>query len=185
VAPDILAFLLAGIASAFWLRRACGPIRISISPQKDVAGRDDETSMMLRAVGIIVSLVLGILMTPLADAQRSANIPRIGVLLPAEPPSPEDPNLAAFRHALEHLGYVDGQTVAMEYRYALGKVERIPELVAKLVRLQVDILVVGSAAAAGAAKDATQVVPIFFAGGSDPVGSGLVASLAQPGGNLT
>jgi putative tryptophan/tyrosine transport system substrate-binding protein len=106
-------------------------------------------------------------------------------LVPAEPPSPEEPNITTFRQALQDLGYVDGQTVAMEYRYALGRIERFPELIAELVQLQVDILVVGSEPAAVAAKNTTQVIPIVFIGGSDPVKSGLVASLARPGGNLT
>jgi putative tryptophan/tyrosine transport system substrate-binding protein len=137
--------------------------------------------MTSRAVGPILALAFGILMTPLAGGQLSTKGPRIGVLVPGELPSPEEPNIAAFRHALQNLGYVDGQTVAMEYRYALGRVERFPEL----VQLQVDLLVVGSANAARAAKHTTQTIPIVFVGGSDPVGSGLVASLARPGGNLT
>ncbi|MGH8063868.1 MAG: ABC transporter substrate binding protein, partial [Candidatus Entotheonellia bacterium] len=136
--------------------------------------------------GIILTLGFGILSVSLvADAQQPPNVPRIGVLFPAGAPSPEEPHIAAFRQALQNLGYVDGQTVAMEYRYALGKVERIPDLVAELVRLKVDILVVGSGAAARAAKHATQTIPIVFVGGSDPVGSGLVTGLARPGGNLT
>jgi putative ABC transport system substrate-binding protein len=80
---------------------------------------------------------------------------------------------------------VEGQTVALEYRYGLGRREHFPELVAELVRLQVDILVVGSTAAAVAAQQATQTIPIVFLGSPDPVGSGLVASLGRPGGNLT
>jgi putative tryptophan/tyrosine transport system substrate-binding protein len=118
-------------------------------------------------------------------AQPAGKVPRIGVLVPAEPPSPEKPNLTAFRQGLRDLGYVEGQTVAIAYRYALGKRERFPELIAELVQLPVDILVVGSTPAALAAKQATQAMPIVFVGSPDPVRSGLVASLARPSGNIT
>jgi putative tryptophan/tyrosine transport system substrate-binding protein len=142
--------------------------------------------MTCRTIALLITLALGLLVAPLAaDAQQMAKVRRIGVLVPAEPPSPEEPNITTFRQALQDLGYVDGQTVAMEYRYALGRVERFPELIAELVQLQVNILVVGSEPAAVAAKNTTQVIPIVFIGGSDPVKSGLVASLARPGGNLT
>jgi putative tryptophan/tyrosine transport system substrate-binding protein len=142
--------------------------------------------MWCRTVGCIVTLTLSLLAAPLAaEAQQARKVPRLGVLVPAEPPSPEEPHLAAFRQALSHLGYVEGQTVAIEYRYALGRQERFPDLVAELVELPVDILVVGSSPAAVAAKQATQAIPIVFLGGGDPVRSGLVASLARPGGNLT
>jgi putative ABC transport system substrate-binding protein len=137
-------------------------------------------------IALLITLALGLLVAPLAaDAQQMAKVRRIGVLVPAEPPSPEEPNITTFRQALQHLGYMDGQTVAMEYRYALGRIERLPELIAELVHLQVDILVVGSTAAALAAKNATQTIPIVFIGGSDPVEHGLVVGLARPGGNLT
>src|SRR5262249_32961877 len=89
------------------------------------------------------------------------------------------------RQALCDLGYVEGQTIAVEYRYAHGVVERFHALIAELVRFPVDVLVVGSAPAALVAKSATQTMPIVMAGAGDPVGSGLVASLARPGGNLT
>jgi putative tryptophan/tyrosine transport system substrate-binding protein len=142
--------------------------------------------MWCSTVGCIITLTLSLLAAPLAaEAQQAGKVPRLGVLVPAEPPSPEEPHLAAFRQALRHLGYVEGQTIAIEYRYALGRQERFPDLVAELVGLQVDILVVGSSPAAVAAKQATQAIPIVFLGGGDPVRSGLVASLARPGGNMT
>ena len=146
--------------------------------------------MWLSANGLILILTLtvaiGFLVAPLAaEAQPAGKIPRLGVLFPAELPSPEEPSLAAFQQGLRNLGYVEGQTVAMESRYALGRPERMPELVAELVRLKVDILVVGSMSAALAAKQATQAIPIVFIGAPDPVESGLVASLARPGGNMT
>jgi putative ABC transport system substrate-binding protein len=92
--------------------------------------------------------------------------------------------LAAFKHSLQELGYVEGQTIALEIRWAEGRTERMIELAAELVRLDVDVLVAANSAAATAAKHATRTIPIvMFAG--DPVGLGLVASLARPGGNLT
>jgi ABC-type uncharacterized transport system substrate-binding protein len=143
-------------------------------------------TMWCSTVGCIVTLLLSLLTAPLvAEAQQAGKVPRLGVLFPAELPSPEEPSLAAFQQGLRNLGYVEGQTVAMESRYALGRPERILELVAELVRLKVDILVVGSMSGALAAKQATQAIPIVFIGASDPVESGLVASLARPGGNMT
>jgi putative tryptophan/tyrosine transport system substrate-binding protein len=142
--------------------------------------------MTRRTIGLLVTLALSLLVVPLAaEARQAGKVPRLGILFPAELPSSEEPSFAAFRQALRDLGYVDGQTVALEYRYGLGRIERFPELVAELIRLQVDILVVGSTAAAVAAQQATQAMPIVFVGAYDPVGSGLVASLARPGGNLT
>ena len=142
--------------------------------------------MWCSTVGCIVALTLSLLAAPLAtEAQQVGQMPRLGILFPAELPSPQEPSLAAFRQALHHLGYVEGQTVAIEPRYALGRVERFPELVAELLRLQVDILIVGSGNAAVAAQQATQAIPIVFVGAGDPVRSGLVASLARPGGNIT
>jgi putative ABC transport system substrate-binding protein len=128
----------------------------------------------------------GLLAAPLAaGAQPAGIVPRIGVLLPAEPASPTEPDAAAFRQGLRELGYVDGQNVVVEYRHAHGKAELYAELVAQLVGLQVNVMVVGSAAATLAAKKVTQTVPIVMVGGGDPVRSGLVASLARPGGNVT
>lgn len=142
--------------------------------------------MWYSIVGVMITLTLSILAAPLAaDAQQAGKVPRLSVLFTAELPSLEEPNLAAFRQALRHLGYVEGQTVAIASRYALGRGERFPELITELVRLPVDLLVTGSQPAAVAAKQATQAMPIVFLGAPDPVGSGLVTSLARPGGNLT
>jgi putative ABC transport system substrate-binding protein len=89
------------------------------------------------------------------------------------------------RQGLRDLGYVEGQSITLEVRWAEGRSERLPELVAELVRLKVDVLVVASTPGALAAKNATRTTPIVFLGVGDPVGSGLVASLARPGSNLT
>ncbi len=128
----------------------------------------------------------GLLAAPLAGAgQLAGKVPRIGVIVPAEPDSPTEPNIAAFRRELRGLGHVDGQNVAISYRYAHGKAELYAAFAAELARLPVDIMVVGSAAATLAAKTATQTVPIVMIGGGDPVRSGVVVSLARPGGNIT
>jgi putative ABC transport system substrate-binding protein len=144
----------------------------------------EDSTMRLSAVGLIVTLALGFLMTPPeAKARQAAKIPRIGGGVPAEP-SLNDPNIAAFRRALHDLGYVEGQTIAIEWRLGHGKVERFSELIAELVGLKVDVMVVGSGIAALAAKNATTTIPIIGLVG-DAVSSGLVASLARPGGNVT
>jgi putative ABC transport system substrate-binding protein len=129
----------------------------------------------------------GLLAAPLAaEAQQAGKMPRIGVIVPVEPESPSEPNIRAFRQALHDLGYVEGQNIAVEYRYAHGKAELYPELASELVRLQVDVMVVGSWHPTLAAKNATKTIPIVGVGiGSDPVAAGIVASLARPGGNVT
>ncbi len=128
-----------------------------------------------------------VLAVPLAaEAQQPEKVWRIGVLVPVEPESPTEPNVAAFRQGLHDLGYVEGQNIAVEYRYAHGKVELYPQLAAELVRLKVDVMVVGSGAPTVAAKNATHTIPIVGVGmGGDPVAIGLVTSLARPGGNVT
>src|SRR5262249_57786163 len=121
-----------------------------------------------RTLGLLVSRALGLLVAPLAaEAQQAGKVPRLGLLFPAELPSSEEPSLAAFRQALRDLGYVDGQTVALEYRYGLGRIERFPELGGEVIRLQVDIFGVRSTAAAVAAQQATQAMPIVFVGAYD------------------
>src|SRR2546422_10956395 len=98
-------------------------------------------------------LTLGMLFAP--GAAQAQKVPRIGVLCPADPASPTEPDTAAFRQGLRDLGYVEGRNIAVEYRYAHGKAELYAELVAELVRLQMNVMVVGSAAATLAAKNAT------------------------------
>ncbi len=130
------------------------------------------------------SLAGGLLATPLAaEAQQAAKVARIGYLagnLTASPHLPE-----AFRQGLRDLGYVEGRNLVIEYRDAEGKFERLPALAAELVVLKVDVILAGGAPQALAAKQATRTLPIVFATAGDPVGSGLVTSLARPGGNVT
>jgi ABC-type uncharacterized transport system substrate-binding protein len=118
-----------------------------------------------------------------ASAQQPKKVPRIGFLSMSSPSS-ETPPLAAFRQGLRDLGYVEGENILVEYRYAEGKSDRLRDLAAELVRLKVDVIVVGSILSASTAKDATKTIPIVMSG-SDPVASGLINSLARPGGNIT
>ena len=142
--------------------------------------------MSLTGSRLATAVALLLLTAALAAAQPAGKIPRIGVLVPAEPASPTEPNVGAFRQALRDLGYMEGQTVAVEYRYAHGKAELYTELAAQLVRLKVDVMVVGAGTPTLAAKNATQTIPIVGVGmAADPVGTGVVASLARPGGNVT
>ena len=120
----------------------------------------------------------------LAEAQQPTKIPRIGYLSGAFP-STNSARIEAFRQGLRELGYVEGKNIIIEYRYAEEKLERLPALVAELVRLKVDIIVTGGATTTRAAKEATSTIPIVMAQDPDPVGNGFVASLARPGGNIT
>ena len=137
----------------------------------------------------ILSAVLTILFLAAVDpaqAQQPKKVPRIGYLSTADPAT-ESTRSEAIRLALRELGYIEGQNIAIEYRYAEGKLDRFPELAAELVRLKVDIIVVaGGDTVILAAKNATKTIPIVMAGGGlDPVEAGLVESLARPGGNVT
>jgi len=138
----------------------------------------------MRRIGLAIGLALSMLLAPLAAGAQAKKTPRIGFLAP---PSAEyaKSRVAAFEQALHQLGYVDGKSIIIEYRYADGRFERLPNLATELVRLGVDILVVMGAPAAHAAKNATSVIPIVIGNAADPVGTGLVASLARPGGNIT
>jgi putative tryptophan/tyrosine transport system substrate-binding protein len=143
-------------------------------------------TMTHRPIGLIITLALGLLMAPLlADAQSPAHVHRIGVLSSLGTTPGRDPFVEAFLEGMRALGYVEGQNLVIEYRGTEGQYERFPDFAAELVRLQVDVLLVGPTPAALAAKDATTTIPIVMAGVANPVESGLVASLARPGGNIT
>jgi putative ABC transport system substrate-binding protein len=139
--------------------------------------------MRVERRGFIVGS-LGLLAAPLADqAQAAGKIPRVGFLFYGSPGPTRE--VDAFRQGLRELGYVDGQNITVEYRFASGQVERLPELATDLVRLKLDVIVTPGTPASMAAKRATSTIPIVFAGVADAVGAGLVASLARPSGNVT
>jgi len=118
-----------------------------------------------------------------AQAQQAENVPRIGFLFYGNPgPSPE---VDTFRQGLRDLGYIEGQNITLEYRFAHGRVGRLPELAVELVRLKPDVIVTPGTPASMAAKKATSTIPIVFAGVADAVGAGLITTFARPGGNIT
>jgi putative ABC transport system substrate-binding protein len=118
-----------------------------------------------------------------ARAQQAAKLPTIG-FLGSTTPSTMSQWVAAFVQRLRELGWIEGRTVAIEYRWAEGRSDRFAEIAAEFVRLKVDVIVTAGAAVL-AVKQATSITPIVFAVAADPVGGGLVASLARPGGNVT
>jgi putative tryptophan/tyrosine transport system substrate-binding protein len=134
----------------------------------------------------IVVLLVGLLLTSVhfSEAQEAAKIFRIGFLDESNA-SGMAGLLEAFRKELAKLGWIEGKNIAIEYRFAEQKRERLPELAADLVRLKVDVIVVASTTPALAVKNATTTIPIIITNAGDPVAAGLVASLARPGGNIT
>ena len=134
---------------------------------------------------LMVLVALGILTAPFGgEAQEPGKAPRVGFLGPRSRTDGQ-PFVAAFLQGLRELGWVEGQNIVIEYRFAEGRLERLPDLAAELVRLKVDAILATSTPPAVAAKNATRTIPIVMATSADPVGSGLVASLARPGGNVT
>jgi len=140
--------------------------------------------MSARIMIVVCLVALGLGPFRIAEAQQPKKGPQIGFIL-AGSHSAYSSRVDAFRQGLSELGYIEGKNIAIEYRYAEGKEDRLPALAADLVRLKVDIIVAGGGNATLAAKNATKTIPIVLTAVSDPVGSGLVASLARPGGNIT
>lgn len=133
-------------------------------------------------VWLLTTVLLG---TVSSDAQQPKKIPRIGFLL-APPRAALSEALDAFRQGLRELGYMEGQNILIEYRYAEGKFDRLPDLAAELVRLKIDLIVAaGGSQAIRAAKNANSTLPIVMTGTLDPVGDAIIASFARPGGNIT
>jgi len=140
----------------------------------------------MRRIGLVVVLIVSLGLLPTAKAEQPAKIPRLGYLVVAplsETPSPER---AGFLSGLQELGWIEGKTIAIEYRSAKWNTELLDDLAEELVRMKVDIiLAAGAGPAVGAAKRATNTIPIVTTGSDDPVAEGLVASMARPGGNVT
>jgi len=136
---------------------------------------------------IFIRLVLSAMLLALcfpAQAQQPTKILRIG-FLGVTSPSTISARIEAFRQGLREFGYVEGKNIVIEYRYAEGKLDRLPALAAELVHLKADVIVTASSTPTRAAKEVTPRIPIVMANDSDPVGNGFVASLARPGGNIT
>jgi len=138
--------------------------------------------MATKSLAHFCLLITFFLITGLAQAQQATKLSRVGVLRLGSPP---DPLIDAFRDALSKLGYVEGQNVVIELRYTRGKGGQLQELATDLVRQKVDVIVAPGGTAARIAKDATKTIPIVVTAVADPVGEGLVSSLARPGGNVT
>jgi putative ABC transport system substrate-binding protein len=138
----------------------------------------------MRRIGLAVVLTLTLILAPLvAEGQQAGKVPRIGVLLTLYSPVEDAPQ--ALREGLRALGYIDRQNIAIEWRSAEGKYDQLPALAAELVRLKVDVIVADVTRATQAAMHATKTIPIVVMVAADPVGNGLVQSLARPGGNVT
>src|SRR5262244_2852088 len=133
-----------------------------------------------------IATMAGMLGAPLAaDAQRPAKVPAVAWLSPTSPDPPRVIHFGELRRGLRELGYVEGQTVTLEPRWAEEQYDRLPALAADLVRLKVDVIVTGGVPAIRVAQQATRTIPIVMGLAEDPVASGLVASLGRPGGNIT
>jgi putative tryptophan/tyrosine transport system substrate-binding protein len=156
----------------------------------EIRGQKSEISktLALRPLLLALSLLSSLLLAPCSSvqAQQPTTVSRIGYLSSANPTS-ESARSEAIRRALRELGYIEGQNIVIEYRYAEGKRDRFPEIAAELVRLKVDIVLVsGGDLLIRAAKNATKTIPIVMTGqGVDPVEAGYIESLARPGGNVT
>ena len=140
----------------------------------------------MKKAGVLSILFVVVLLAVavIAEAQQPKQLPRIGYLA-ANFPSTNPARIEAFRQGLRDLGYVEGKSIVIEWRYAEGKPDRLPALAAELVRLKVDVIVSAGPPPTRSAKQATATIPFVMAFDNDPVGNGFVASLARPGGNIT
>jgi putative ABC transport system substrate-binding protein len=141
--------------------------------------------MKIRASRLVAIFTIALLAAPLtAGAQQAPKAPRIGVLHPGAPAAASQ-LVAAFKQGLREHGYVEGQNIVVERRFAEARAERLSDIAAELVRLKVDVIVTASDVGIAAVKQQTETIPIVMANSTDPVGTGFVASLARPGGNVT
>ena len=133
-----------------------------------------------------IALVGGAIWCPtgVRAQQQTGKVPRIGYLRLTSP-SDRPPLLDTFRQGLRELRWIEGQNIVIDYRFAEGRLDRLSDLAAELVRLKVDVIVSTGTQGVTAAKNATETIPIVMIGVRDPVGIGLIASLARPGGNVT
>jgi putative ABC transport system substrate-binding protein len=134
---------------------------------------------------VFLAIAAGALATPFAgEAQQAVKVAHVGLLMPVSSADARA-NVEAFRQGLRELGYIEGQNIAIEPRYSDGRDDRLPDLAADLVNMKVAVIVTWGTPAARAARGATKTIPIVTAAVTDPLGTGLIASLARPGGNLT
>jgi len=139
----------------------------------------------MRLIGLAVILTLSLALAPLAlEAQQPGKVPRVGVLLTGDQ-SRHLTHVEAFRQGLRERGYVEGKNVVIEYRFGDGKLDRLPQLAAELVGLNVDLIVTSGTPPTRAALQATRTIPIVMTLVGDPIAAGFIASLAKPGGSIT
>jgi len=153
------------------------------SPRPLGEGKGEGQPVMITIFCVALGAMLLAISVP-AHAQQPTKIPRIGFLTGISAAG-SAARVEAFRQGLRELGYVEGKNIVIEYRYADGKLDRLSELADESVRLEVNVIVTGGSAATRPARAATATIPIVMGQDSDPVGSGFVASLARPGGNIT
>ena len=139
---------------------------------------------MKHIIGLLAIFVTLTACGEMAEAQQAKKVSRIGFISPSSAATAGH-NLEALRHGLRDLGYVEGKNIAIDARWAEGLAERLPHLIAELIQQKVDVMVVGGASGALAAKNARVTIPVVFAAVTDPFEQGLISSLARPGGNIT
>jgi putative ABC transport system substrate-binding protein len=149
-----------------------------------ISGQQDEKKFMSRKLFCLAPCALLFALCSSVEAQQSGKVARIG-FLSASSPSSISVRIQAFRQGLRELGYVEGENIIIEWRYAEGKVERLRDLAVELVRLKVNAIVASGPTPIPPAKEATKTIPIIMTFDSDPVGNGFVVSLARPGRNIT
>jgi putative ABC transport system substrate-binding protein len=152
--------------------------------RRGAKGTRREGEMNKRKLGSFALCAMLLALCVTAEAQQAKKVYRIGFISPSSSATAA-PNLEAFRQGLRGQGYVEGENIAIEFRWAEGSAERLPHLVAELIQLKIDVMVVGGATGALAAKKARTTTPVVFAAVTDPLGYGLIESLARPGGNIT
>jgi ABC-type uncharacterized transport system substrate-binding protein len=165
------------------MERVLGRYRVFIKGAGQTAmSRSKQAGMTIKTFFLfLIGLALGLV--DVAEAQQPKRVPRIGYVSSGDPST--ESRLAAFRRGLRELGYFEGKNIQIEYRYVEGKINQAQSLVTELVQLKVDVLVVGFLPAIYAAKEATKTIPVVIVTPVDPVASGIVGSLAHPGGNIT